>query len=233
MLKTDLHMHTNYIQKDEGNYHPRVLINNLARLGYNVIAITEHEMFKGKFYNGLRTYYHFKDYARKKGLLMIPGIETYIERREVLLINFTGDVRKYKTFDDLRELKKKENVLIIAPHPFYYKSQCVGRDLVKNIDVFDAVEHSSFYNKFFNKPNEKAIKTAREFNKPLVGNSDAHRLIQLNSNYTLIDSESKKEDVLEAIRKNKVKLITRPMNMTTYSKIFSMAVWMTIKKEII
>ena len=43
-----------------------------------------------------------------------------------------------KTFDDLRAYRRErgDDLLVIAPHPFYPKSHCLGRELEKNIDLF-------------------------------------------------------------------------------------------------
>ena len=126
MLKVDLHSHTNYvIPKRDSNLSPKQLIDFVASKNYDVLAITEHASFRTlggiKYFNNpLKTYFDFKDYAKKKGVLLIPGVETFVEGKEVLLINFKGDARKVKTFDDVRKLRE-DNILVIAPHPFYVK----------------------------------------------------------------------------------------------------------------
>ena len=127
------------------------------------------------------------DYARKKGILLISGIEYNIDGKHVVVINTKE--QGLKTFDELRELKKKENIFVIAPHPYYPKRTSLMWKLKKNIDVFDAIEYSHLYIKGFNRFNNIAKKVAKEHNLPLIGNSDCHRLSQLDHTYTLIDSK--------------------------------------------
>ena len=235
MLKVDLHSHTNYIlDKDDSKLSPKQLIDFVASRDFDVLAITEHASLKyaGKikyFDNPVKTYFHFKDYAKKKGVLLIPGVETIIEGKEVLLVNFKGDASKIKTFSDVERLKE-ENVLVIAPHPFYWRSSCLKKELVNNIKIFDAIEHCHFYSSFIN-PNKKAIEISKRFNKPLVANSDAHDFHQLNINFSLVDAEKKIDSVLEAIRKNKLDIVTRPLTFERFFNTFTWAALSTLKKR--
>ncbi|MDP2906350.1 MAG: PHP domain-containing protein [Nanoarchaeota archaeon] len=238
MLKADFHTHTNYvIPKRDSSLSPKQLIDFVASKGYEVLAITEHAslscLLGGLEYidNPLKTYYDFKGYAKKKGILLIPGVETFVEGKEVLLINFTGDVKKVRTFADVEQLKD-ENVLVIAPHPFYGKPSCLKNKLVEHINVFDAIEHCHFYTNLIN-PNKRAVKIAKEYDKPLVANSDAHGFDQLNINFTLIDAEKNVDSVLEAVRKNKIKIVTKPLPLSKFLRIAAWSVMATFKKRII
>ena len=235
MLKVDLHSHTNYvIKKGDSKLSPKQLIDFVASRGYDVLAITEHASLRkiGKtiyFDNPLRTYFDFKDYAKKKGILLISGVETVVEGKEVLLINFKGDAKNVTTFTDV-EMLKEENVLVIAPHPFYGKCSCLKDKLVENIDIFDAIEYCHFYTHFINF-NKKAVEVARKYNKPLIANSDAHDFHQLNINFSLIDADKNIDSVLEAVRKNKIQIITRPLPFHTFLKIGVWAVLSALKKR--
>ncbi len=238
MLKSDFHTHTNYvIPKRDSNLSPKQLIDFTASKGYEVLAITEHAslscLLGGIEYidNPLRTYFDFKDYAKRKGILLIPGVETFVEGKEVLLINFTGDAKKVRTFADVEKLKE-ENVLVIAPHPFYVKPSCLGKKLVEHINVFDAIEHCHFYTSFIN-PNKKAVEIAKKFGKPLVANSDAHSFDQLNINFSLVDAKKNVDSVLEAVRKNKVKIVTNPLPILKFLRIAAWSAMTSFKKRII
>ncbi len=224
MLKVDLHMHSNYIQPWECKHNPKELIDKLIELGFDAACISEHARlnclgYQKDFPDALKTYYNFKDYAKSKGLLLLPGVEHKIEGKHVLLVNFTGEISKYRTFDDLKKLRlEHKDTIIIAPHPFFYKKMCLMNDLLKNIDLFDAIEYNSFYNIFIN-PNKKGIETAQKYNKPIIGNSDAHHLMQLNHTYTLIDAEKDVSSIIKAIKSNKVKLITEPLPVNSFCSI--------------
>lgn len=221
MLKADLHMHTNYIQPWECNHNPKELIDKLVELGFDVACISEHARlnwlgYQKDFPDALKTYYDFKEYAKSRGLLLIPGVEHKIEGKHVLLLNFKGEISKYRTFEDLKRLKKEhKDVIVAAPHPFFRKKMCLMNLLLENIDLFDAIEHNSFYNRFLNL-NKEGVKVANKHNKPVIGNSDAHSLKQLNYTYTLIDAKKDINSVVEAIRSNKVKIVTRPCSIPIF-----------------
>lgn len=197
MLKADLHIHTSTDPADPWIKHStQDFINHAAKRGYEVIAITNHDKLT-------RT--------KSKKLLIIPGIEKTIEKAHVLLYNFSKEeIKRISTFKDLRKTKKAKH-LVIAPHPFYPFRRALKEKFEKNIDLFDAVEHSRLYTRFYN-PNKKAAKMAKKHGLPIVGNSDAHALFQFRDTYTLVDSKPTVSDVIRAIKKGKTKVETRPLS---------------------
>ncbi len=221
MLKCDLHMHTNNVHpRFDSVIKPKELIDLAARNRFDVIAITEHATI-AKFFNrirfypdALRTYRQFKGYAKKKGILLIPGIEIHVEGKEILLINFTGKIKDY-SLSDIESIKG-ENVCIIAPHPFYPRGSSLGKRLEDNIRLFDAIEHSHFYTTYYN-PNRKVLELAKRFKKPVVASSDAHFRIQVGTNYTLVDAENNIDSVLEAVEKNRIRMVTRPLSTPVFA----------------
>lgn len=126
MLKVDLHIHTNEdIHDSYIKYNAKQLIDHASKLKFDVISITNHDTFI--FSKELA------EYAKEKGILLIPGIEIRIEGKEVLLYNFTEDqIKQIKTFEDLRKLKNKSK-LIVAPHPYFIKKQCLKKKKLLNI----------------------------------------------------------------------------------------------------
>ncbi|MDD5331508.1 MAG: PHP domain-containing protein [Candidatus Nanoarchaeia archaeon] len=229
MLKADLHIHTNYIQKGEGKYSPKWLIDHMAKWGYEVLAITEHSTLNGAFVkksysNALDTYFKFKDYAKEKNILLIPGVERHIEGVEVLILNY-NNFEEINTFKDLQKVRQKGG-LIIAPHPYYPWG--LNGKLEENIKYFDALERTVHYLKGFDSLNEKAEEIAKKYKKTMVANSDAHWKFQLNRNATLIDAEKNIDSILDAIRKNKVEIQTKPLTTKQY---FFTTMWV-IKSKI-
>lgn len=206
----DLHMHTSEDPKDTFVKHSsKKLIDHFASLGYDVIAITCHDAVI------YRT--ELAKYAQKKGMLLIPGCERTIEGRHTLLYNFTQkEIEKINTFEDLRKMKKKHN-LVIAPHPFFPHGASLRHKLEENVDLFDAVECSQFYSRHINFFNEKSILFANNNNLPVVGNSDTHMLWHANgTTYSLIDADKNIASVLNAIKAKKVKHVTKPMPLRLF-----------------
>jgi len=207
MIKVDLHMHTGEDPKDGLQYPATAMIDHAADLGFSAIAITLHE----QVLEDQRVF----DYAAEKGLLLIPGAEWCIEGRDVLIYNVTQrDIEQIRTFDALRAFRRERgnDVLVIAPHPYYPKSTSPGPVLEDNLDLFDAFEHAQIYLPWLNF-NKRMLRVAKQHNKPIVANSDAHNLWMMGHHYTLVDSEPKISALFEAIRKGHIEWHSPPMSV--------------------
>jgi hypothetical protein len=204
MLKADMHMHVKGDPEDTFIEHTfEQLIDLAASNSFDVLAISAHGkvMFSKKM----------EAYARKKGILLIPGAEANIESKHVLIYNITEkELQKLKTFDDVRMLKKRKNILVVAPHSFYPMAMCLKEKLEENIDVFDAIEISHMYLRIIN-PNKRAIKIAEKYNKPLVALSDTHMLWMFGRNYTLVDSKKDVKSYISAVKRGKVEPVHKPI----------------------
>ena len=202
-LKADLHSHTKEDPEDRVGYSSRELIDQAYQNGFDVLAITNH---------GQVTYDHYlADYAREKGILLIPGAEATISKKHVLLLNVDYSFHKIKTFDDLK-LFKNGGSLIIAPHPFFPSFTSLNSKLEKHLEIFDAIEYSHCYLEKINF-NRKAEDLAKKFGLPLIGTSDAHFLWQIGTTYSLIEAEKDLDSVIAGIREGKVEIVTEPLSL--------------------
>jgi predicted metal-dependent phosphoesterase TrpH len=195
VIKVELHSHT---ADDPSDYIPHStcqLIDRSAELGYHALAITLHDRQLD-----VRPY---ADYARLRGVTLIPGIERTIEGKHVLLLNFSRATEAVKTFDDLARLRANEGGLVVAPHPYFPSPTCLGKLLESKADLFDAVEYNGMFTAALNF-NERAARWAMMHGKPLVGNGDVHRLRQLGTTYSLVDAPADADAICEAIRRNRV-----------------------------
>jgi hypothetical protein len=113
------------------------LIDRAAALGYDALAITLHEQ-----QCDVRT---LAPYAAERGIVLIPGVERTIEGCHVLLLNFRNGADEVKSFADLVRLKRATRGLVVAPHPFFPTPTCLGRQLERNADLFDAVEYNAMF----------------------------------------------------------------------------------------
>lgn len=210
MYKADLHMHSKEDWQDDMlSYSVYELIDYLAKLNYEVISITFHNQL----------YYQEKiiNYARKKGILLIPGVELLVQNSHILVYNAKPDeLKKIKTFSDLEKIKRTDT-LIIAAHPFFGLSSA-GKNIDKYPNSFDGVEHSGFYLPWFNR-NKKAAKYIKKHNYIIMGNSDAHFLKQIDTNYSLLPTKKDIPSIFKAIKENKHKLVTRPLKFKTFLEI--------------
>jgi predicted metal-dependent phosphoesterase TrpH len=204
VLKVELHAHT---APDPADYIPhttRELIDRASALGYGALAITLHNLYYDPAAD--------RDYARGRGLVLIPGVERTIERRHILLLNFPPESAGITTFDELRALRLRHpRGLVIAPHAFYPTSSAVGADADRCADLFDAVEVNSVFMSWLNF-NRRAVDWALAHGKPMVGNTDLHLLDQLGSTYTLVDAAPDPDAICDAIRAGRVQVRSAPLS---------------------
>jgi predicted metal-dependent phosphoesterase TrpH len=199
-LKADFHTHTADDPYDRIQHSAEQLIDAVALAGVQVLAITCHD---ARVYSEQRA-----GYARDRGVLLIPGVERQIEGRHVLLLNPSETQMGAQTFAELRRIGRGASACI-APHPYYPIGCSLREKLCEHIDLFDAIEISSFYCCGCNL-NRKAARIAAQYQLPLVGNSDTHLLPYCDSTFTWIDAEPTLDGVIHAIRMGRTRVVTRP-----------------------
>lgn len=200
-LKADLHTHCADDPRDRIDYSAEMLIDAVAQLNFDVLAIALHK----------RVGYteRLAAYARERGILLIPAIELRVENKHVLVLNPDAEQVHAQTFAELRRLGRR-GAAFIAPHPFYPGRSCLHGRLVENIDLFDGIEYCSLYLRGLN-PNRKAVRVARRFGLPLIGTSDTHAMPFSDSTFSMIEArEASTEAVVDALRQGRVSLVTRP-----------------------
>lgn len=207
MVKVDLHTHT---ADDPLDYIPHTtfeLIDRAAALGYGALAVTLHEKALD-----IRP---FESYAAARGIVLIPGVERSVEGRHVLLLNFPGGTEDVHTFGDLRRLRAQApGGLVVAPHPFFPAGQSLFGALTEHAELFDAVEYNAMYTSSLDF-NGRAADWARRHGKPMVGNGDVHRLVQLGTTSSLVDAEPNADSICVAIAAGRVRVITQPVSWAT------------------
>lgn len=194
-LKCQFHAHCNGDPIDHISHSPKKLIDEAAKLNYDVLSITCHR--KIIFTKSL------ENHAKKKGILLIPGIEFEIEKKHILCINAHPDIYEVKSFEDLKNYKDKhQNCLIIAPHP-YFPGPGLKDDLEKNIQLFDAIEISWAYTKSKNY-NEKALQIANKHKVPTLSTADCHILSYLDIGYFKIKSPKNIAQIFNNIKTGEI-----------------------------
>jgi predicted metal-dependent phosphoesterase TrpH len=211
VLKADFHTHTADDPHDAIPYDAFELVDRAAALGYSALGITLHDR--------QAAIDEVADYGRRRGVIVISGIERTIRGKHVLLLNFSRAAENVETFEDVGRLKAEPGGVVIAPHPFYPMPSCLGRSLDRHADLFDAVEINAFYLRSCNF-NRRAIEWARRHGKPMVGNADVHRLSQLGSTYSLVDAAPDPDAICEAIRAGRVEVRTAPLTAARAAALF-------------
>lgn len=208
-LKCQLHIHVKGDPLDPILYDIKKLINEASSLKFNVIAITCHR--KVIFNKKLAAY------ARRKGILLISGIELEIKGKHILALNIDKSIEKVDSFKKLQEFRQNhKSCFIIAPHPFFPGKTSLGKDLIENIQLFDAIENSFCYTKTRNY-NLPAISLAKRWKKPLIACGDCHLLKQLNLGFCLVKSQKNCKSLFQALKNHQFQNSTKPL---TWAKLF-------------
>ncbi len=204
MLTVELHAHT---ADDPEDYIPHTvedLVDRLAELGYDAVAITLHSRQLD-----LTPY---QAHAASRGIVLIPGVERSIEGRHTLLINYPAAAAEaVRTFDDLAELRRRHTGLVVAPHPYFPVPNCLQSTIDRSPELFDAVEMHALYTPWLNF-NRRALAWAKRHQKPVVGNGDIHRLGQLGTTRSLVDAEPTADAICLAIKAGRVTVDTTPVS---------------------
>jgi predicted metal-dependent phosphoesterase TrpH len=212
MLKVELHAHTADDPYDRIPHSATELVDRVAALGYRALAITLHDR-----QIDLRP---LASHAADRGVVLIPGIERTIQGRHVLLINFRRGATDVASFDDLARLKQHEPGLVIAPHPFFPARSCLRGLMNVHAALFDAVECNAMFTRWLDF-NRAALDWAARRGVPVVGNGDIHRLHQLGTTYSLVESDPYPDAICEAIRGGRVRVEARPLSVLTAARTFA------------
>ena len=196
IVKADFHAHTSADPVDDISYSPYEYIDAAAKKGYKVVALTHHyaQNFDKKY----------AEYGKKKGVLVIPGLEATIEGQDVVILNSVA--KSITSWDALAKEKKKNQCLTILAHPFWYPKNLIWpKKLHKYQHLFDAVEISWLQTNIIRLPNYLARNYAKKYNKPIVGTGDIHDLSWIGSTYSHIKVKKITiPEVFKAIKRKEV-----------------------------
>jgi predicted metal-dependent phosphoesterase TrpH len=212
VLKIDFHTHTADDPLDHIPHTTKELIARAALLHFDALAVTLHD--RQLAIDALIPY------AKDRGVLLIPGIERTIEGKHVLLLNFSRAVEDVHSFDDLARLKQRERGLVIAPHPFFPTSSCLGALMDRYAELFDAVEYNGMFTTAVNF-NRAAVRWAGQHGKPVVGNGDVHRLRQLGTTYSMVDAPADPDAICDAVLQGKARVEAHPHSTLTAARLVS------------
>jgi predicted metal-dependent phosphoesterase TrpH len=216
VLKVELHAHTDGDPADRIDHSTRELVDHAASLGYAALAVTLHDRYFDPVEHA--------EYARERGIVLLPGIERTIGGRHLLLINFPPECADVRSFDDVGRLKSRGCGLVVVPHAFYPTPSALGRRLDRCTTLVDAVEVNAMYTSTLDF-NRRAIAWARAHAKPLVGNTDLHVLAQMGTTYSLVDAERDPDSICEAIRNGRVEVRSEPLSLVRAVHLFSLMCW--------
>jgi predicted metal-dependent phosphoesterase TrpH len=201
-LKVDFHVHSREDPKDYIRYTALELFDRASELGYDALAVTNHDL---NIYSSA-----LAREAEKRGLLLLPGVEITADDAHIVVIR-PGFEPRLDGFA-LRDLPRlrDEGCLTIAPHPYFHFFKSLRERLVPMLPWIDAIEFTCYHHPLLNL-NKRAVRTAREYGKPLIGNSDSHDLRQLGRTYSLVDAAKDPASIIAAVKAGRIEIRTTPM----------------------
>lgn len=208
-LKIDFHIHTREDPKDRISYSAFDLVDMSQLRGFDALAITNHETVTYSSY--------LRDYAKERGIIILPGVEATIEDKHIILINFSFKEGSFHSLSDILKKKDLQN-LVIAPHPFFPGAHSLDGKLEANWVLFDGIEYCHFYSRYINY-NTKAVELAKRYNLPLIATSDAHTVEQIGLAYSLVEAEKDMESIILAVKEGKVVPVSEPLSMASLIRI--------------
>jgi predicted metal-dependent phosphoesterase TrpH len=217
-MKAELHAHCSLDPVDYRicEYTPEELISNAAKLGYEILAITCHNLDVWTE--------DLADYAKNLGITLIPGMEVSTEKtRHTLVYNFKADAKDLNTLEKIRARSRKDT-LVIAAHPFFPGRICLRDHLEKSPEFFDAIECSGFHVRGIDF-NRRGEVLAAKLNKPLVGSGDIHYLWQLGRTFTWVYSEPGVLPVLQAVKEGFIRIQKAPLTLSEAAQWWATSLW--------
>lgn len=184
MQKYDLHVHSNY-SIDSINT-PSQILKMAEKRGLKGIAVCDHNTIKGSKMT--------KKIANEKNLdiEVILASEIKTKNGEVIGLYLNEEINgKEKTFEEVVDMIKKQDGLVMVPHPFDPLRKGALRCGLKNkkIDGIEVFNSRVMLNKY----NKKALDFAEKEKLAFIGGSDAHTPIEIGNAVTIIEDDLRKE----------------------------------------
>lgn len=182
MQKYDLHTHTHYSKCS--NLRPEVLLKTAKERGLNGIAVTDHNTIEGAL--------KIKGLNKDRNFEVIVGEEITTEYGDVLAYYLRKHIKATDFFGVVDEIKK-QNGLIVIPHPFrtsinpYHKFKIPFDELKDKIDAIEC-----FNARTLPGDNNKADKIADKLDIAKTGGSDTHFKFEIGTAYTLFNGNLRK-----------------------------------------
>lgn len=167
----DLHIHSKY--SGDCTMAPATILRVAKKLGLNGIAIADHLTIKG----AVETRRLNEDHD----FLVIVGAEIETANKEDLIGLFlTEEIESRNTADVITEVKAQGGIVFWA-HPFRVGKNLLRPEMIKRLDLIEG-----FNSKTSASCNALAQQLARQYDKPVIGASDAHLVAEIGNGKTLI-----------------------------------------------
>lgn len=201
----DFHIHSIY--SFDSLVTPSKIIQTAKKKGLNGVAITDHNTIKGAM--------EAMAINQDPKFVVIVGSEIATDAGDIIGL-FLEEEITIRDAEQVLDAIHKQGGVAVLPHPF--KGHKFSDDILRKIDLIEC-----FNSRTSEKSNEKAIKLAKIYNKPVIAGSDAHFAREIGSCLIAFDSR----DTLSL----KAKLLNGDFSIikNTYSPIYMESLSQLIK----
>lgn len=198
-LKIDLHLHTHY--SADATTTLKEVVHYAKKRGLDGIAVTDHDTTSG----ALRL-------IKQKYFLVIPGIEISSLQGHVLALNVTQPIPPELSLPETVEKIHQFGGIAVIAHPTAVLKTGLGHTLISSASNLDAVEVVNTAAFPFFLTTYLSRRLAQRLKLPQTAGSDAHHPDEIGNAYTLINADSNRDDVTEAIKKGRTTPFGKPIS---------------------
>lgn len=185
-LKIDLHVHTIY--SPDALITPKDLIFYAKKRGLDGVAITDHDRIDGAL-----------KIAKETDFLIVPGMEISSLNGHIIGLNVNELVPPKLSVDETLDRIHEAGGIAVACHPITFFKESLKGHISPRFDAVEVINSSAF-------PFNYSVKHTQEIASRLgiarVAGSDAHYGPEIGYAYTLVNAESKIDEIVTAIRKH-------------------------------
>lgn len=190
-FKVDLHVHS--IFSWDSSNKPDQLIKVARKKGLAGIAVTDHDTIRG----GVIT-----SSLSPKGFYVIIGSEIKTDIGEITGLFITEEIKCGDPFEVVDEIKSQGGIAVL-PHPFR-AHEILSKEIIDKINAIEV-----FNGRCTRSENDRAKQLALDYNKPVVGGSDAHTLSQIGHGLVELKDISNIDDIRKAILTGNLQIIEK------------------------
>jgi predicted metal-dependent phosphoesterase TrpH len=184
-LKIDLHVHTFY--SPDSLITPKELVFYAKKRGLDGVAITDHDRIDGAL-----------KIMEETDFLVIPGIEISSLNGHIIGLDVDELIPPRLSVEQTLERIHGAGGVAVACHPITFFKESLKGHISPRFDAIEVINSSAF-------PFNYSVKHSQEISSRLgiagVAGSDAHYGPEIGYAYTLVDGESKVDEIVKAIRK--------------------------------
>jgi predicted metal-dependent phosphoesterase TrpH len=197
-LKIDLHVHTIY--SVDGKTTLDEVIQYAQKKGLDGVAITDHDTVQGA-----------RKLARQAQLIIISGIEVSSRQGHILGLNIDEPIPPGLDITETTEKIRHLGGIAVIAHPSTVIKTGLGTKITSSSDI-DAVEVINSSSFPFALSTYLARRLAQRLDLPQTAGSDAHYPREIGSAFTCVEADSNPDDIIEAIRKEKINPFGKPIS---------------------